>query len=1047
MADEDDFLILNYSFPPDPVVFEKVDGKITCDLTSYDPPPKLPSNICSNPGLQVLKLFKDNFDIPKALGSLHKLEQLVLCQCENDTNCTKVTKVPKTLGHLENLKLLDLRNNVLQTFPPYLSELSNLEELHVNNCQLASLPNEFANFQKLKTLDISNNFFTELPLCVTKLHKLSKLYVSDGRLQTLCREIKSLVNLERLQLTSNELTSLPEELFQLVGLKKLYLNNNKLTSLHHKVGELNNLEFLVLNQNKLTKIPETIGKLKELCYLNVHENMLSFLPESIINLEQIETLLVNNNPLQVPPVHVCNQGIQSIQNYFQARRNTGNFHSKRLKVVVVGESMAGKTSLVDALMKGTPTEIRVDERTLGVVFFHWKPEPHVDELELVVVDCAGQKKYQMTHQLFISEGALFVLAVHLPRYTFESPESYQEHVGQWISMIGARISRARILVVPTHIDECRNQEEIDLKCKNILTNMKEQREEMAREIDNKSKHMKTTERHCVSPEEMAKILEKHQEQKDNLPFISLQYKEINENFNDDVAMTVTPVSNTKLDGMVTLRKELVRIARNKNLSPYIDRNLPESWVNMEKEIAKYRKTDNTPCLSIVDLQEVLKERGIDVSEYELCSCVSYLDAIGELQYFKKIDGLVKNVVINPYWICSVLRQIFRHDMDESLKYNDSVRKMDIVPFQFDQDKQTLLGSGVMTQTLLRCVWAEFLKESDEIFSQLIKMLTHFGLACEMPAVGNDIDAPDGPPSVCYLIPWFFKNTRPKSMSNQWPARADAEQVEVTAGYALPQYVPVGLFQRFSVLCHKHEPVDYEHWRNGFYMKFDDVLIESKVESADKCGTLKVAGRAPRNQLDNLWRTLLILLEEVKKLLNEWPGLNFVPFTVCPKCVEIGLPQAHHFRCNWFKVHKSKREAVCNNRSTGSSHEVQLDLIFPSEDVLKTYRMPVMQSDEVLDCVLRNDLLDEIAELLGTRWQQLCRKLNLRAQVRSIRADNRDDTHEQAVEMLTKWKQERGTDAKVKIIVEALRELKFNDVADFIYNKSRCRTVGNSTNAS
>ena len=133
-------------------------------------------------------------------------------------------------------------------------------------------------------------------------------------------------------------------------------------------------------------------------------------------------------------------------------------------------------------------------------------------------------KHFITNYRNFFSGALFVLAVHLPRYVFDSSESYQEHVGQWISMIAARISRARILVVPTHIDECPNQEEIDLKCKNILTNMKEQREEMARAIDKKSKHMKKTETHCVSPEEMAKILEKHREQKDNLPVISLQYK-------------------------------------------------------------------------------------------------------------------------------------------------------------------------------------------------------------------------------------------------------------------------------------------------------------------------------------------------------------------------------------------------------------------------------------------------------------------------------------------------------------------------------------------
>jgi GTPase SAR1 family protein len=66
--------------------------------------------------------------------------------------------------------------------------------------------------------------------------------------------------------------------------------------------------------------------------------------------------------------------------------------------------MAGKTSLVKSLMTGESTQIEEDDRTFGVVFYHWKPEPDVDELEFMVVDCAGQKKYQMIHQLFLSEG-------------------------------------------------------------------------------------------------------------------------------------------------------------------------------------------------------------------------------------------------------------------------------------------------------------------------------------------------------------------------------------------------------------------------------------------------------------------------------------------------------------------------------------------------------------------------------------------------------------------------------------------------------------------
>jgi DNA-directed RNA polymerase subunit H (RpoH/RPB5) len=54
--------------------------------------------------------------------------------------------------------------------------------------------------------------------------------------------------------------------------------------------------------------------------------------------------------------------------------------------------------------------------------------------------------------------------------------------------------------------------------------MREQREEMASEIDKKIKHVKKTEGHCIPSEELAKILEQHREQKDNLPVISLQYK-------------------------------------------------------------------------------------------------------------------------------------------------------------------------------------------------------------------------------------------------------------------------------------------------------------------------------------------------------------------------------------------------------------------------------------------------------------------------------------------------------------------------------------------
>ena len=402
--DLEDFDIVTCNFPPKPWAVEKIDGKVSCDLTSYDAPTSFDMDILLHSNLHILRLFTDNLcSIPNDIGNLKCLEELILCHFESRTH-SNLTQLPVTLKKLRNLKRLDVRRNPLLKFPSQLTSLVNLEELHVNDCKLSSLPDKLEQLQKLKVLDLSNNNFESLPKCVTKLQNLVRLYASDGKLETLCMEIGNLTKLERLQLTNNQLTSLPNELFDLVNLKKLHLNNNCLTSLSEKVNQLVNLEYLVLNGNKLTKLPDTMGNLKELCYLNLHENRLTRLPESLTNLTKLETMLVGNNPLQVPPLYVCNQGISSIRDYFKAMRNTCEIQSKRLKVVLLGESMAGKTSLVKALVEGEACEIDKNDRTFGVVFYYWKPEPNVDELELLLVDCAGQRKYQMTHQLFLSEG-------------------------------------------------------------------------------------------------------------------------------------------------------------------------------------------------------------------------------------------------------------------------------------------------------------------------------------------------------------------------------------------------------------------------------------------------------------------------------------------------------------------------------------------------------------------------------------------------------------------------------------------------------------------
>lgn len=58
------------------------------------------------------------------------------------------------------------------------------------------------------------------------------------------------------------------------------------------------------------------------------------------------------------------------------------------------------------------------------------------------------------------------------------------------------------------------------------------------------------------------------------------------------------------------------------------------------------------------------------------------------------------------------------------------------------------------------------------------MLTHFGLASEMPVAGSiNLDTTDTDCSpVRYLVPWYLQNERPKTLNDNWPFHVDPKQV-------------------------------------------------------------------------------------------------------------------------------------------------------------------------------------------------------------------------------------------------------------------------------
>ncbi|WP_017720442.1 leucine-rich repeat domain-containing protein [Kamptonema formosum] len=358
-----------------------------------------------------------------------------------------LTKLPAEIGGLSKLTWLDLSGNQLTELPTEIGSLTNLTRLDLRGNQLTGLPAEIGGLTNLTRLDLRGNQLTGLPAEIGGLTNLTELNLSDNQLTELPAEIVRLINLTELDLGGNELTGLPAEIGKLTNLTQLKLLFNKLTGLPAEIGRLTNLTGLYLSYNKLTKLPAEIGRLTSLTELYLRGNQLTELPAEIGGLTNLEYLNIDDNPLTSPPPEIVEQGTEAILTYLQERLQDSQPQWVS-KLLVVGEGGVGKTSLLRAL-RGEPfntqesTTHGIELQTLEVAH----PTRSDVTMQLNTWDFGGQEIYHATHQFFLTNRSLFLLAWNA-RYGFQQGKLYY-----WLDTIQALAPDSPILLVATHIDE------------------------------------------------------------------------------------------------------------------------------------------------------------------------------------------------------------------------------------------------------------------------------------------------------------------------------------------------------------------------------------------------------------------------------------------------------------------------------------------------------------------------------------------------------------------------------------------------------------------
>ena len=203
----------------------------------------------------------------------------------------------------------------------------------------------------------------------------------------------------------------------------LDLSLNQLTALPPELFQLRYLTWLNLSGNQLNSLPSAISKLTNLTWLDLSGNQLNSLPLEICKLPNLETLRLGDNPLCCPPLEICNKGIEAMRQYF-AELNSGTQLLNEVKILMVGDGEAGKTSLVKRLFNEVFDQ--AENPTHGINIRGWDVEVGGRKLKANIWDFGGQVMQHATHQFFFSKRCLYILVLDGRRE--EEPDYWLHHI-------------------------------------------------------------------------------------------------------------------------------------------------------------------------------------------------------------------------------------------------------------------------------------------------------------------------------------------------------------------------------------------------------------------------------------------------------------------------------------------------------------------------------------------------------------------------------------------------------------------------------------------
>ena len=377
-----------------------------------------------------------------------------------------------------------------------------------------------------------------------------------------------------------------------------------------------------------------------------------------------------------------------------------------------------------------------------------------DDIHSMMWDFAGQSVYYVTHPLFLTARAIYLLAYDLSQSLHD--------IARPVMKQGVYMEFQDNFNLETNIDY------LDSWLASVAS------------LASQDKHNNTGHTSEVLPKKLPAVLLvcTHADQPHNgcdpFKLASEIFEALKRKPYGVQLCDVFVVDNTKSGSqsecseVMRLRKEVLAIAKE---LPHVNEVIPIKWLRYEKALQTL-KNNGEKWISLARAKHIMSELCSINNDSEMLTLLNFLHDLRLLIHFDDTPELNDVVVLDPQWLIDVFKEVI------------TVRPYHSKDKRFVDLWCKLEREGILEEKLLRHVWSSLIQRT-ETCECLIAIMEKFSLLCPLPL------HVDGSSSKQYLVPSMLTSHPPDEISD---LVANAEIPSLFLKFETGQ-VPAGFFPR------------------------------------------------------------------------------------------------------------------------------------------------------------------------------------------------------------------------------------------------------------